>query len=489
MYNGFLGGIGQGLQAFTSAYQTALNYQLEKSKAAALTDYQQKMADAAQQNSTAASAQAYTDQLNKMGSEIAFPNAAKLRMNLPTPPPAEGGMNQDNIATGTPPSLGPEPQGLVNPGKPGLLPAGMVGPPTPPQPTQADRTNFENSPAFVGPHLPITGQPLSSAQAKLPSQLPAQGSPGSLPIGPNPFAPIKGLYGIFKPGIYPTEQERQIALGNMKIVSDKNLESPKTGMTYALNRQTLQPEVVSVGGPLEPQAAQEAKNKQLEGQNLQFGARSTNQAVINDYKESAAFQTAQKSAVPMNAVVKILNQKNPTPEQIQNAMRNVVSVQTGVSDQRALDDLMNSPAIVDKVNNIVARIKAGVPAKEVIYGMAKSAIDQHISNTEIMMLKQQNAAAEMAARGGDASDPGLALDPGAMSAYKGAMKLQGQLPKGYVAPNQRPNSGVRNAWGILPWDAHASGPMSAPKGSPPLGSDGKPMSFQQFQQWKKSNGK
>jgi len=40
------GGIGQGLQSFASAYQTALNYQLEKAKAQNLTDYQQMMAQA-----------------------------------------------------------------------------------------------------------------------------------------------------------------------------------------------------------------------------------------------------------------------------------------------------------------------------------------------------------------------------------------------------------------------------------------------------------
>lgn len=492
MYNGFLGGIGQGLSSFSSAYMTALNYQLEKAKAQALTDYQNKQAAAADQTATAASANAYTDMLNKLGGPAAFPNAKKLRMQVPSdvqnqdlddmldkmkapdqdqangPDPGPALPSQTANAAGllstavnpgqpTPLSPGPGapiplPPGMVGPPAPGAR--GMVGPPAPPQPTQAARSPFEQGQGFIGPHLPITGQPASSAQ--MPPILPSLAkSPGlmAIPPKPNPFAPAQGLYGIFQPGQYPSEQTRQMALGNLKTVADKNLEGK--GQVYGLNRQTLQPELISPsGGPLTPQAALELQKGGLESQNLQYGQRSTNQEAMNDFNQNPATIAAKKSAGPMNEMLKVLKEKNPYPTEIQNMLRNSLAVQFGTTDDKALNDIMSSQPVVDQLNSLIEQAKSGTPVKEIINGIAKTALNSHISKTQDMMIEQKKAMATLAAHQGDPNDPGIALDPATMKAYNGAMQAMAAMAKAGTSnapppPYQRPGASWKNGWGVF----------------------------------------
>ena len=180
----------------------------------------------------------------------------------------------------------------------------------------------------------------------------------------------------------------------------------------------------------------------------------------------------------MNAIVKVLTQKNPTPAQIQAVMRNAMAVQTGVTDDKTLNDIMGTPAVVDRINNAMQMIQTGTPVKEVLNGIAKAAIDQHASNVQLMMLAQQKAQAVMAAHGGDPNDPGIQLDPGAMKAYSGALKLQSQMPTGYTPPAQRPGATWKNAWGVLPGGAQAPQKGQAPPN----------MTLQQFKAWKRANG-
>lgn len=128
MYNGLIGGIGEGLSSFAQAYQTALNYQLEKQKAANIADYQQQMGMAATQNAATERAKGAAE-------------SAKL---------GQPGLDIFNKSLNPPDQNELSPQAL--------------------QPTELPSQTVSNPPGFVGPPAPTN----------LPSQLPAANTPGSL---------------------------------------------------------------------------------------------------------------------------------------------------------------------------------------------------------------------------------------------------------------------------------------------------------------------
>lgn len=119
---GLMGGIGQGLQSFAQAYQTALNYQLEKQKVASLADYQSRMANAAEQTANAGNVNAAGGLIEKAGMKNFRQFGGGLNLS-----PVIYNQDQQSSPEAMPqqqsqPQVQPV-QGLVNP-----LPSGMVGP-------------------------------------------------------------------------------------------------------------------------------------------------------------------------------------------------------------------------------------------------------------------------------------------------------------------------------------------------------------------------
>lgn len=414
-------GIGAGLSSFADAYMNALNYQLLKSRAASDAQYQQTMEQVALRHASTEEAEI---PIHEAEVNAKFAPYGSDVLEYYGRPPAAGPHGAPMGQSSAPPQQQMPPRGLINP-----LPLDQVGPQPSPQliqQSQNDQVQLRQSPVnplgqgLMGPQ-PSPGMLQNSQAAQAPGQLPAQSQ--TRVGGPPQFL---------------SQWQREALQKNMAEAAMMTAKAKADGknMAYVGDIQGVH---LTTQGPYTGDAALAQEKAINENQNLKYAQRSTNQEAMNDYNQNPATQAAKRSAVPMNALIKVLKEKNPYPEEIQGAMRNSIAVQFGNDDEKALDAMMTSPAMTDKLNNYLSMAKSGTPVKEIINGIAQSAINSHVANTQGMIVSQKKAMQILGAHGGNANDPGISLDPNAMRAYQDALNIQKTIPQN-ISPSQRPDS-------------------------------------------------
>lgn len=276
MYNGTIGGIGEGLQSFVTAYQTALNYQLEKAKAANLAAYQQQMADVANKNSTI-EGQRELDQAKYQGTlgEVAQKNAgteaakqlseaeyqrtqgrsgqleaiSKLVGEGGTPalealaPDMIPGQGQQQAPAPAPAAPQPQARGLINP-----LPPGLMGPQ--PSPQMVDESQNRANQGMNGLMGPV--QPPGMLQGQMAGTTPTPSQTQRLPYIPSTL-----------------ERNQNFALAEKGLIRD-----PQTG-----NVQYIQ-------DPRGDMAKLEAATKTQQLINEKTGQRTGYGAVVNQFQDA-----------------------------------------------------------------------------------------------------------------------------------------------------------------------------------------------------------
>lgn len=434
MYNGAIGGIGEGLQSFVTAYQTALNYQLAKKQQAALENYQDVMSQAALKNSGTetlkqqSEAQYQTGMLgveqNKIPIGQAEANAKFLEMGG-TPAaqyygfkPSQNSLQSDQLQTTQPAPQAPA-RGLVNP-----LPPGMVGP----QPSQG-----------------MVNQSQQRAQGLMNQQQPTS---GMLNKGNGP------------PEILPTFQ-RQFNMEQQKEANKLNAESQGKGtaQTWGIDPRTGGPTLLSQG-PYTGEAALGLEQKKGEILNQATNQRSGNITAVNQFNDDVDTKAARASASPMNRIVQFMNKPNMSPADKEAAFAaaiNVMHPETG-SGAKTIDDLMKAPGASDRLKNELSKIEGAGLDDNTLNQTISAAADAHIANTQGMQQASQYAKKQAQFRGLQ-QDPGLQINPSVTKAYNSALALKKNLPA-YIQPANRPNpSWLEQASGFL----SGSGSNSAPQ--------------------------
>lgn len=437
MYNGTIGGVGEGLQSFVSAYQNALNYQLQKSQAAALANYQDVMSQAASKNASTESAKQQSEAQYQQGMlandtqkipiSQADANAKFLELGG-TPavqyygfPPSQKQTQSDQVQSSQP-STQSQARGLVNP-----LPPGMVGPQPSPQMVQSSQQQAQQNQGLMNSPSPGSGM-LS---------------------GP--------------PDIVPTYQ-RNFNMEQMKIAGAKQNESdekgtnqkwgidPKTGMATMLSQ-----------GQYTGDALLGQQQKQAEIKNAAGNMRSANVLPVTQFNDSVSAKMARASASPMIRLSEFLNKPNMSPadkEAAFAAAQNVLHPETG-QEATSIDDLLKAPGASDRLKNEFSKIQGKGLDDNTLNQAISAAATAHVANTKSM--QQASAyAKQQAQKRGDPTDPGLNVDPNVLTAYQSASKILKNSSYGYTQPSQRSGNDWSNAWGLLGNNSQAasSHPMS-----------------------------
>lgn len=366
MYNGTIGGIGQGLQSFVSAYQTALNYQLEKAKAASLTDYQQKMADAADQNAQTAKTNALSEQaqargkllelggssaLDYYGKDILPSNSSPVDMSgvSNSPLSQESGANAPQTA----------PQ----------------APPAPPTPAQANPGLLKaNNPGFVGP--PMANGLITNPANMGPQQLPSQSPPQGLVAPTSPAQQAQG-----GPPQIMAPWQRQALMAAQKEASDKTAESAAAGtnVTYGVDPQNPTTIKMISQGQLSGDAALSAKQKQAQIGTETLGARSPLQNAQNNFNENDSVKAAKQSKVYMDQMLQ--NLKDPSPQGQASLFLNALRIKfPSAPDVGSLDELSKSESAPVQMRNMASKYINGTMDPQQINDLVRDGIATFESN-------------------------------------------------------------------------------------------------------------
>lgn len=399
MYNGFLGGIGQGLQAFTSAYQTALNYQLEKSKAAALTDYQQKMADAASLNAATGvqheqDEAKYTQALGSAAGQNAQTERAKARteaMNLAPGSPdfmkayfpdlmdkstldamdAEKASQDQPPAQATPidqetkgPISSPSvpPQGLIN-----ALPMtgrGSIGPQPSPDMIAASQARAAQ--------LPLVGPP---APAGLNSQMGPQ--------GPSPQVSSARLPSQ-RPGMLPTwtpSYLRAAYIDAQKRAGEMTAESQAKGenIVYGVNpNNPAQIQMVSQGKKT-GDALLSQQTKLAELNNANSGNRSAQETGQKEFNANPSVAAARQSKVYMDQMLQSYN--DPSPQAQASLFLNALRIKFPTApDVGSLEELSKSESAPVQMRNAASKYINGTMDQQQVNDLVRDGISTYQAN-------------------------------------------------------------------------------------------------------------
>ena len=311
------GGIGEGLKSFATAYQTALNYQLQKQQAADLAAYQSQMADVAARNATSTAVGAGAEAIKSGGSPYAGPQLEKLGLNpIEYPPTDEQPPQTSNDASQQQAPLAPQPGAL------------------------------EQGPGFMGPPRPPGLMP-PQAQIQGPNQAPTNGI-----LGPN-VGPGRGGFqgGGWPPkGMIPSEAQNAMAAQLRNEAMTKNTNEGMSGEHYTPDFNTMT--LVRSEVPLSQSGALERSTKEQQLKNDTANQRSANNVPMTQYNDNESTKDARASAVPMNQVIQLLSGKNPTDAQKQAAFM----AATRVLDPHVAEDAKNPQDALANSQGISARV-------------------------------------------------------------------------------------------------------------------------------------
>lgn len=380
MYNGLAGGIGQGLQSFVAAYQQALNYQLEKSKAASLTDYQQKMAQAAEEQAQGAQANAAAGLIEKGGSQALEQYGGGLNLKaIPSDAP-------DDNSPATPPT--PPAQGLVNP-----LPPGMVGP--------------QPSPGMIAA-----------------SQAQAQAS--------QPQVPPK----LTKQPILPSWQ-RQFLMTQKAKVDELNAEAQKSGSGQAWEQDpnTGAPKLVSQGALTGNAAVARQKDLATIASEIS-GSRGPKNTIAGDFQSAAKpFEESQKYT---EQALANWNHRSPAGDAA-TALTAFRIKFPNAPDVNSLEELKNSPALPDQWRNEFAKAGTGLFSDDFMKQLMQDIIVTNDANYKTFKGVQKDYVGR--AKGSEVSDTSFLNKNAIEDTHTSSDALLGKLGE-YKSPNQRPNPGL-----------------------------------------------
>lgn len=430
MYNGMIGGVGEGLQSFAAAYQQALNYQLEKAKAASLTDYQQKMANVADVNAKGGLLTAWgPEAVDKYDPD---PNTAAAQ---------KANANVDQMM-----------QGMKN-----------TGPQAPPPPDDS-----EAQPGFMGPPRPPGMLPQPQPQPQI--QGPSSPAPG-------------GLSG--SPGWLRRMQAEQ-GLASAKELNERKLKSAESGTNfqYGPDPKTGMPQVTGQG-PLTGNAALERQKTEAQIAGEVSGSRSPNATIAGQYDDRPAVKSARGSQIAMNQMID--NYRNPSPQGDASLVLNAFKIKfpNQATDVNSIEELQKSQAVPDQWKQHMSQALSGALDQPTRDNLMRDGISTYRANVDSLRGEQQKFGKRAQANG--VGDRSFLEEPAVDKTFNDAMGLQKKLGP-YVPPAQRPNAGLlerASGWlnGGSPPAAAARAPTGAGKAPPPG------MSFEQFKAWKASNGR
>lgn len=442
------GGIGAGLSSFVQAYQTALNYQLAKSQAAAQANYQDIMGQAVMKN-------ANTDEAYKQG-ELGIEGKkipiAAAEANAKFAPYGSDvleyyGVNPDGspkihdqsqpepdqtAIPATPPPAPMPPRGLVNP-----LPLGQVGPQPSPQliqQSQQDQAQLRAAPVnplpqgLVGPQ-PSPAMLQNSQSAQLPPQpIPAQSAPvqpQTRPAGPPQFMP---------------QWQRELLVRNQAEAAKMTAEGTAKGSNTQYGTDARGNIIVTGQSPYTGDALLAQQKTQAEVHDANTNQRSGNMTSVNQFDEDPNTKAARASTVPMNQVLQAMSNKNLGPEQKQAAFMAALKVldpNVSAESKTPQDALKNSAALTDQVKSILETVQGKGLSDQILNGTLSAAADMQIANTKGMMDASQRAIKAAGFRKNEI-DPNLSVDQSVMRAYQGALSLKNKVGQSNTLPSQRP---------------------------------------------------
>lgn len=391
-------GLGQGLRGFVGAYQTALNYQLEKSRAANLAAYQQQMADAATKNAATGEATGKSEaQLRTQQGQAAVDNSQTEKANARVKYLELGDGVMDYYA----PSLADKSSPAVSPQTDSITssPASTTGLMVP------------KAPGFLEQPEQKIGTDLNAAKGNdTSSQLSAPQSPGSS-----------------RPQLTPVWMRGQ----NFELMKEGLQRDPKTGQpTYA-------------AGPLGDRARIKDAQGAAQLEDTKHGSRSAEQTINNNYNADPAVIAARSSSVP--ALQVFGSYKNPSPyaagSMTLNAFNARFAGQPGAANVNTIAEFQKSGAVPDRWKNTMQKELTGNLSEQekadLVRDTAQAVIDNHegLQNVQNKYLRS--------ARAKNISDLTFMKEDAADSAYKQAQGLLKNLGP-YVAPGDRPDSGIIN---------------------------------------------
>ena len=472
MYNGMLGGIGQGLQSFATAYQTALNYQLEKAKAASQTAYQQQMADVANKNAaTEAAKQSSEAQFQGTQGDVLKQNAATESAKQQSEAeyqkthgrteqvealskligeggtPAVQGYAPDLLplqSQGQPvpvrtPEAPPPSKGLINP-----LPPGLMGPQPSPQMVQDSQDQAAQlqkqpvnplGPGLMGPPPPPGMLAQSQALQAQKAAMPQQGT-NSLPYIPSNL-----------------ERSQAFSMAEKGFMKD-----PQTG------------EVKYLPGPIGDRAKTEDQLKSAEYINAKTNTRSGYGTVASQFKEDAAVVEANKAQTYVAQGLKAYALASKGNTQAQNTLFESAAKAEGLSDTDPKEVLKDGSAS-QRLKNIASQFVNGTVTQKMLDTLVQ---DMHESYSSRMGAVQAVKPLYVSRAQQAQADPNLVTaTPALDKTLRDSQKIMRSIP----AQTQGEPPSLSNGFGLLSGKS-----TSTPKWPPPG------LRFEQFKAWKRANG-
>ena len=453
------GGIGAGLSSFVQAYQTALNYQLAKSQAAAQANYQQQMADVAMKNADIDSSyktgmlgienQKIPIEKAKAASEMGDYFANKYGLNPPdAPSPTDSPSGPP-----TPPTPPPAPmpaRGLVNP-----LPLGQVGPQPSPQliaQSQQNQAQLQKAPVNALPQgqtgpQPSPGMLANSVAANGP--MPPQG-PGQAPMIAN---------GPVGPPAPQAQNLNAMPLWQRKMVMEKNLASQAelaaatnkskeagTNWGYQIDPATNQV-VATTQGPLTGTALLEQQTKQAQLKDITSGSRSAQETISKDFAQEpnvAGAKTAQDFGSQA-----LYNAQHRTPAG--DAANYILAIKNRFPNEAAhadtIEAIQNSQSIPDQAKNILNQRVNGLftdAAMNNIMGDIASTNESKYASFKGKQADYLNRAQDYSVTP-DVMNRAV-QDSAIEKTHQGLVNYMAQRPA-YQPPGQRPDAGFLSRMG------------------------------------------
>lgn len=408
MDNGIYGGIGEGLSQFAQAYQTALNYRMEKAKAEALADvaqqnaatgearqqadaqYQQALAGVAVKNALTERAQARAKLLEVGGSGALDYYGKDILPEDTSSPDSASPSDQD---AQSPPQ--PAPKGLINP-----LPPGMVGP----QPSD---------------------QMVQDSQKQAAGLVNANPQPGMIPRGQPSSKPF-----IVAPW------QRQYMLAQKTKVDELNAEEQKngSGKVWVQDPNSGAP-VVAFQGPLTGNAAIERRQKEAQIQGEISGSRGPKNTIATDYQ--TAVKPFEESQRYTQQALANWNHRSPAGDAA-TALTAFRIKFPNAPDVNSLEELKKSPALPDQWRNELNKAGTGLFSDDFMKQLMQDIIVTNDANYQSFKGVQRDYGGR--AKGSGVDDTSFMSRNAIERTHKDSDSLLGKLGE-YKPANQRPDAG------------------------------------------------